>query len=272
MTGRHPPATTRDRPGAPADGAVGPAVNPFDDPGLVSRYEEWYAGPGRRADRLEKRLLAKVLARFPQSRTVLEVGCGTGHFTRWFAERGLDATGLDTSTAVLAEARRLGGPAYLQGDAGALPFGDRAFDLASLITTLEFVPDPLRALAEAVRVARHGLILGVLNRHSLLVARYRRSGKEVWRAARFFTPRELADLVRQAAGDRLTRAWWRTTLWPLPVLGSLPLPWGGFIGPAARLRERGPAEAPASVAEPGPGVVPPLGPGTSVGTEDEGSA
>ncbi|MFQ5812084.1 MAG: 4Fe-4S binding protein [Anaerolineae bacterium] len=62
--------------------------------------------------------------------------------------------------------------------------------MLALITTLEFVPDPVQALSEAIRVARHGLILGVLNRQSLLAWRRKRSGEPLWQEARFFTPVE----------------------------------------------------------------------------------
>jgi SAM-dependent methyltransferase len=213
------------------------APNPFDDPALVSRYEAWYAGEGRRVDILEKALLGKLLDRFPGARSVLEVGCGTGHFTRWLAERGLDAVGVDISEPMLSEARRLGEPKYLSGDALSLPFSDRSYDVTALITTLEFLPDPVRALAESVRVARQGIILGVLNRWSLLALRRRLSGKTLWRSARFFGPWELAALARHAAGCRTRTIFWRTTLWPIPGVRDLPLPWGGFIGMAVQLRE-----------------------------------
>ena len=96
---------------------------------------------------------------------MLEVGCGTGHFTRWMAEKGLDAVGLDVSKPMLTEARRYGAVRYVSGDAAAFPFGDRSFGVLALITTLEFVSDPDQALAEAVRVARRGILLGVLNRY-----------------------------------------------------------------------------------------------------------
>ena len=213
------------------------ALNPFDDPALASRYEAWYAGEGRRADVLEKELLGKLLDRFTASRSVLEVGCGTGHFTRWMAERGLDVVGVDISEPMLSEARRLGGPRYSPGDAHALPFADRSFDVTAIITALEFLPDPARALAEAVRVTRHGLLLGALNRWSLLTLRYRLSGKPLWQSARFFSPGELSKLVRQAAGRRAEAVVWRTSLWPFPGLRDLSLPWGGFIGMAVHLHE-----------------------------------
>ena len=213
------------------------ALNPFDAPALASRYEEWYAGAGRGADILEKELLGKLLNMFPKAHSVLEVGCGTGHFTRWMAERNLDAVGLDISEPMLNEARRLGGPSYLPGDALSLPFADRSYDVAALITTLEFLPDPARALAEAVRVARQGVLLGVLNRWSLLTLRYRLSGKTMWRSARFFGPWELAKMVRRAAGRRARTVTWRTTLWPIFGVRDLPLPWGGFIGMGLQLHE-----------------------------------
>lgn len=212
-------------------------VNPFDDAGVAARYEEWYTGRGRRADDFEKRLLGGMLAGFADARTAIEIGCGTGHFTRWLATRKLAATGLDRSPTMLTEARKLNGITYLEGDALSLPFGDRSFDLAVLITSLEFVGDPHRATAEAVRVARQGLILGVINRWSLLGLKYRRSGKRLWTSARFFGPWELTRCVRKAAGGRFRGAWWRTTIWPLPWVTGLPLPWGGFIGLACRLAD-----------------------------------
>jgi SAM-dependent methyltransferase len=52
---------------------------------------------------------------------VLEVGCGTGHFTRWLAEEAFRVAGLDISEAMLAEARKRNGVLYVVGDALALP-------------------------------------------------------------------------------------------------------------------------------------------------------
>ncbi|HIP96331.1 MAG TPA: class I SAM-dependent methyltransferase [Anaerolineae bacterium] len=211
-----------------------PLDNPFTNPTIVAGYEAWYETSGRWADSLEKALLRRLLASFSRTHTLLEVGCGTGHFTRWFGEQGLQAMGLDLSSPMLAEAVRLGNPLYVQGDALALPFQAGTFDLVALITTLEFVNDPVQALSEATRVARHGLILGVLNRQSLLAWQRKRSGESLWQMARFFTPAELVRLVQQAAAGKRVKIVWRTTLWPVWP-GELPLPWGGFIGMAVSM-------------------------------------
>jgi len=209
-------------------------VNPFVSPATVAGYEIWYETSGRRADCLEKVLLKRLLASFPQASTVLEVGCGTGHFTRWFGEQGLGVMGLDLSRPMLVEAVRLDSPLCVQADALALPFSNEAFDLVTLVTTLEFLIEPVQALVEALRVARQGLVLGVLNRQSLLGWQLKREGGPIWGVARFFTPAELSRLVRRAAAGRLVDIVWRTTLWPF-WSGASPLPWGGFIGMAVIL-------------------------------------
>ena len=135
---------------------------------------------------------------------------------------------------LLVEATRLGSPPWVQGDALAMPFSVGAFDLVALITTLEFLPASVQALAEALRVARQGLVLGVLNRQSLLVWQLKREGGPIWGVAQFFTPAKLIDTIQSAAAGRPLKIEWRTTLWPV-WSGALPLPRGEFDGMVVRL-------------------------------------
>jgi ubiquinone/menaquinone biosynthesis C-methylase UbiE len=134
---------------------------------------------------------------------------------------------------MLEEANRIESPFYLQGDAMKLPFLSKSFDLVALITTLEFLPDPLQALADALRVARQGSILGVLNAKSRLGQEYKREGGPIWKAAKFFTMHELIEMIRVVTGGQ-ARVIWRTILWPFWP-GANPLPWGGFIGMAVKI-------------------------------------
>jgi ubiquinone/menaquinone biosynthesis C-methylase UbiE len=208
---------------------------PFADRAFVESYESWYEDAGRKADRLEKELLAALLDGLEEVRTVLEVGCGTGHFSRWFAARGLEVTGLDRSLPMLVAARALGAPPYACGLAERLPLASRSVDLVVLMTTLEFVDDPRAALAESWRVARQGILLGVLNRHSRLGRELAGRRDPPWPEATLYTVRELRRLVLDAAGERRPRLVVRTTLWPR-WSGALRLPWGGFVGVRATAR------------------------------------
>jgi ubiquinone/menaquinone biosynthesis C-methylase UbiE len=205
--------------------------NPFSEVPLAAGYESWYQNAGRRADHLEKQLFKWLLAGFPTARTLLDAGTGTGHFARWFREQGLRVAGLDLALPMLAEAKELDEVPYICGDAQRLPFADGAFDLVTLITTLEFVSCPAQVLRESQRVAGQGLILGVLNRHSLLGWQRKLEAGPLWATAHFFSPLEILSLLNDVVSEPM-RLVWRTTLWPLWP-GILPLPWGGFMGLAA---------------------------------------
>lgn len=207
----------------------------------AARYEPWYATPrGRRADRAERALLAWLLGWFPGARRVLDIGCGTGHFTQWLAARGCAAIGLDRSPAMLREARALARDTPLVlADAHRLPMRDGAVDVSALVTTLEFLEQPARALEESVRVAEHGLMLVVLNRCSL-GALSRRWGPQsrgsLLAGARDLSRARLRDALEEAAGERLLEMHWRSTLLPRPLDRILvPLPVGDVLGVAVEL-------------------------------------
>jgi ubiquinone/menaquinone biosynthesis C-methylase UbiE len=120
-----------------------------------------------------------------------------------------------------------------------LPFAEKVFDVALLVTTLEFLPKPSEALREAARLARRGIVLGVLNRWHPLVWQRRRSSVPLWQAAHFYSPPELANFVRWALGAQVDEISWRTTLLPRfwPHRHSR-LPIGAFVGMRVNLSER----------------------------------
>lgn len=207
----------------------------------AERYESWYATTrGLRASRAETRLLAWLLAAFPGDHTILEVGCGSGHFLPWLAARGHRPIGLDRAPRMLASSRqRLPTLPALLADAHALPLRARAVDLVLFVTTLEFLEDPSRALAEAARVARLGILAIVLNRRSLaaLSRRFGRASRgTLLRHARDFTPREVRASLAQAAGARLRGLRTRCALLPaLPARVLTRIPVGDVVGVAALL-------------------------------------
>jgi len=141
-----------------------------------AEYEAWYSTPrGKWIAGIEWKLLFNLMQPDVNT-TLLDVGCGTGHFSRRFAKAGLSVTGLDPNQAVIAYARQQGEQInYLQANALCLPFSRDSFDYVSAITSLCFVEPPEQALQEMWRVARRGLLLGVLNKHSLLYMQKRHS-------------------------------------------------------------------------------------------------
>ena len=86
-----------------------------------------------------------------------------------------------------------------------------------------------------------GFLLGVLNQWSLPTLQHRLSRQSPWQSARFFSPSQLRRLIHSSIKERGHSVRWRTTLWSLPGVGDLPLPWGGFIGLSVHLEDGTPA-------------------------------
>lgn len=91
---------------------------------------------------------------------VLDVGCGTGALAAAAAARVGSAgtvTGVDVNPGMLAvAARKHPGISWRAADAQLLPFEEAAFDAVVSQFALMFVPEPVRALQEMLRVARAG--------------------------------------------------------------------------------------------------------------------
>lgn len=180
----------------------------FDEK-IAQSYDRWAETPhGRKAYCLEGKLLLK-LGELAVGQRVLEVGCGTGAHLDVFLKKGLNVTGIDISPPMLWIARqKLGSRVGLcLGDAHNLPFREKSFDCVTLITTLEFIPDPNRAVQEALRVSRGKVLLGVLNKYSFLAIRRRLAGRfrpSIYNQARFYSVWELRKLVTETVPAAMT--------------------------------------------------------------------
>lgn len=161
-------------------------------------YDAWYQTQrGAWIGDVEFGLLRRLL-RPVAGECLLDVGCGTGHFTRRYAALGyLSVVGLDPNTSWVdfARARRMGAERYCVGRAETLPFPDQSFDLSISVTALCFVDDPRRAVRELLRVTRKRFAIGLLNRHSLL---YLQEGPGTepgaYKGAHWHTTREIRAL------------------------------------------------------------------------------
>lgn len=213
------------------------------------QYDAWYATPrGAWIGGIEHRLVDELLT--PRSgETVLDVGCGTGYFTRGFADRTavgwMVGADIDLNMARFAASR--GKAAYLVADGQRLPFADRSFDLVIGVTSLCFMRDARRALLEMLRVARRRIALGLLNRHSLLwFAKGRHGGRGAYRGAHWHSRREVQRLF---AGQSARNLMLRTAIMlpsgsrlaqgAEPCLNKLTPRWGAFIGVAADVVPQG---------------------------------
>jgi ubiquinone/menaquinone biosynthesis C-methylase UbiE len=109
-----------------------------------------------RAAELEEQVLAFVQPR--GNERALDSGTGAGALALALAPHVAEVVGVDVEPELLARARERA-PAnatFEEADATRLPFPDASFDLAGTLRTLHHVHRPEVAVAELVRVARHG--------------------------------------------------------------------------------------------------------------------
>jgi ubiquinone/menaquinone biosynthesis C-methylase UbiE len=213
----------------------------YMNPQIVEGYESWYEGKYKRADSLEKLVLKIMLNEFDNPRKILEVGCGSAHFTRWFQTLGLEANGADISPFMLKQAKKLWPTGDLVNSRSShLPFRSGSFDLCAFVTCFEYMPDPAGVLLEASRVSKQGIILGLMNKWSLPTLRRKIQlafGKnEYYRNSHFYSISEIKNLVSRAFDGRVNIAKWRTTLFPrgLGIERDSGLFFGAFLGVAIR--------------------------------------
>jgi SAM-dependent methyltransferase len=165
------------------------------------------------------------LAPLPETGTMVDVGCGSGHTLVWFGRRrpGWRVLGLDVAAGALARARA-GGPPVVGACALALPLDAGSVDLVVAEDLLQHLPAGAdgRALAEMARVLRPGGCLYLrTNAPAVPVLEGRAAGIRRYRAR---------DLAARLAGAgfavlRLGR------LNALPGLAEIPRARCGRVGP-----------------------------------------
>lgn len=121
---------------------------------------------------------ASVALRLSGQQRILDVACGPGNFTSFFAGQlsgnGF-VIGLDSSVAMMKRAVRDNSrdrAAYMRADALDLPFNDGAFDVVCCFAALHLVPEPMAMLHEMARVLAPGGRIAVMTtygRESLLL-------------------------------------------------------------------------------------------------------
>lgn len=134
------------------------------------------------------------LLRLPGESRVLDLACGNGVFSEPLSRVFGDLTCLDYSLGMLGQNRW--GRRCL-GDAVALPFRDRTFDLVFEANLLHHAVDPVAALREMARIGRGFLALVEPSSRNPLVAAFS-ALVPAERGGLCFTPGHVAGLVRAA--------------------------------------------------------------------------
>ncbi|MGE4587608.1 MAG: class I SAM-dependent methyltransferase [Mangrovibacterium sp.] len=181
-------------------------MNLFTDYQIAQKYDQYYqTDMGKSVDTIEKALIRKFLSPIFFSE-MLELGCGTGHWTKFFCEEGVQVTGIDESESMLEQARskNIANADFVKADAENLPFADQSFSLISSVTMFEFVENVNCVFDEIDRVLKPGgyLLAGWLN--ALSEIGKNKNNDETFRHAHFYTPAEIGQLLMRFGVPKLS--------------------------------------------------------------------
>ncbi|MCP5463734.1 MAG: class I SAM-dependent methyltransferase [Deltaproteobacteria bacterium] len=138
-------------------------------------YIHWTRGEPKNQIQLAFRnhwdLFNEIMGKDFSGRRALEVGCGRGSMSAYFADNDFDCTLLDYSAEAIETAKRIFAAHKLNakfdvGDALDLPYEDNSFDVIYSIGLLEHFEDIEKLLSEQIRVLdSKGLFLGYVVPH-----------------------------------------------------------------------------------------------------------
>lgn len=130
--------------------------------------------------------------------SILDVGCGTGIFTRLIAQKGMNVTGVDESEKMLSHAKskpELAKVKFINTNAENLPFRDAHFDKVLCAFMLEFARNPREAVTEMIRVLKPGGMMVIATLNSEGIWAKGRVGEGVYASAKFRSPSELLSFI-----------------------------------------------------------------------------
>ena len=156
------PNPTEGHPGREKEGfstATGGSIIQTDSPVRYTNYDEIAAAYDRRYTEEDYGDIERALTNFvgDKTPTVLEVGCGTGHWLQRLGDRNIDAVGIDLSLPMLLHARqKLRNGPLVHARAEHLPFAAHTFGRVFCINAHHHVADKRTFFEEARRVLRRG--------------------------------------------------------------------------------------------------------------------
>ena len=164
------------------------------------------------SDNIERPAIERLIGDVVGAR-VLDLGCGSGPYSIWLAERCAQVIGLDLSPIMVSLAQERARERSVQADfrvadiRDPLPFGEAEFDLVLSSTALHYVEDIDTTMKEVARVIKPEARLVASVLHPMSTARFPLAGSDEvegpdpWEGWYFGSPIRCIETPWLAFGD-----------------------------------------------------------------------
>ena len=156
-------------------------------------YDEWFI----ENQDIYQAELNVIKSLIPSDASGVEIGVGSGRFALPLGIK----IGVEPSNKMAEISRKKGIQVY-EAVAEQLPFNNKTFDFALMVTTICFVDDLVKSFKEAYRVLKNDgfIIVGFVDKESKLGKRYqlKKEASRFYRNATFYSVNEVMDLLTKA--------------------------------------------------------------------------
>ena len=129
------------------------------------------------SDNIERPAIEQLIGEVNGARS-LDIGCGSGTYSTWLAERGARVVGVDLSSTMISLARARARERGIELElcvadiSKPLPFGEAEFDLIFTATALHYVENLGNALKEIAKAMKPGAQLVASALHPMSTSRF----------------------------------------------------------------------------------------------------
>jgi 2-polyprenyl-3-methyl-5-hydroxy-6-metoxy-1,4-benzoquinol methylase len=143
----------------------------------------------------------------PNSRRLLEIGCGCGAFLKDALDSGWDVEGMEINSEFSAFCKKTMGVEVRCGTVASPPFPPESFDVVAMLDVLEHMYDPVHALKQASNLLKRGGMVVIKSPNGPMQLRKERLKKRLGKGTGYvahighlnqFSPRTLKLTFRES--------------------------------------------------------------------------